>query len=88
GLALAVEFVKDQDSKEPNPEMTRDFALELLHSGLSVMAPIGRYGNVLRIAPPLSITEELANEGLDIIEAALQRFGASSRPRGGRKASQ
>ncbi|MGE0240615.1 MAG: aspartate aminotransferase family protein [Parvibaculaceae bacterium] len=88
GLALAVEFVKDQDSKEPNPEMTRDFALELLHSGLSVMAPIGRHGNVLRIAPPLSITEELANEGLDIIEAALQRFGASSRPRGGRKASQ
>lgn len=76
GLALAVEFVKDQDSKEPNPEMARDFVLDLLHRGLSVMAPIGRNGNVLRIAPPLTISEELANEGLDIIESALQRFGA------------
>jgi 4-aminobutyrate aminotransferase-like enzyme len=74
GLALAVEFVTDKDSKVPNPAMARDFVHHALRSGLSVMAPIGRHGNVLRIAPPLTITEELANEGLDILEATLQRF--------------
>lgn len=74
GLALAVEFVTDKETKAPNPEIAQAFVRRLLEGGLSVMAPIGRFGNVLRIAPPLTITEELANEGLDIIEAALQQF--------------
>jgi 4-aminobutyrate aminotransferase/(S)-3-amino-2-methylpropionate transaminase len=73
GLALAVEFVKDKKTKEPHPEFTRDFTRRLLESGLSAMAPIGRYGNVLRIAPPLTITDKLALDGLDIIEHVLQQ---------------
>jgi 4-aminobutyrate aminotransferase len=74
GLALGVEFVKDKETKEPDPELTKQFVLRLLSGGLSVMAPIGNYGNVLRIAPPLTISEQLANEGLDIMEACLQQF--------------
>jgi 4-aminobutyrate aminotransferase len=35
----------------------------------------GLYGNVLRIAPPLSITSAEAAEGLDIIEAAVDEIG-------------
>jgi 4-aminobutyrate aminotransferase len=31
----------------------------------------GLYGNTLRIAPPLSITEDEADEGLNILEAAI-----------------
>ena len=31
----------------------------------------GTYGNVLRFLPPLVIGEDLLNEGLDIIEAAI-----------------
>lgn len=74
GLALAVELVTDRETREPNPAMAQEFVRRALRSGLSVMAPIGRHGNVLRIAPPLTITKELANAGLDIIEATLQRF--------------
>ncbi|MDQ1417820.1 MAG: 4-aminobutyrate aminotransferase [Acidimicrobiaceae bacterium] len=37
----------------------------------------GLYGNVLRIAPPLSLTASEANEGLDIIEAAIEEVGAA-----------
>jgi 4-aminobutyrate aminotransferase len=74
GLALAVEFVQDKQSKEPDAEMAQQFVRRLLSGGLSVMAPIGRFGNVLRIAPPLTISAELANEGLDVIEACLQQF--------------
>lgn len=73
GLALAVEFVKDKQSKEPHPEFAQLFVRELLKGGLSAMAPIGRFGNVLRIAPPLTISDEMANDGLDIIERALQQ---------------
>ena len=74
GLVLAVEFVKSKESKEPDPVLARQFAEKLLTAGLSVMAPIGRGGNVLRISPPLTITQAAANDGLDIIEATLQRF--------------
>jgi 4-aminobutyrate aminotransferase len=73
GLALAVEFVKDKQTKEPDAEFAQQFVRELLQAGLSAMAPIGRFGNVLRIAPPLTITDELADEGLDIMERVLQR---------------
>jgi 4-aminobutyrate aminotransferase len=74
GLALAMELVKERKTREPNTEMAQRFAKELLRGGVCVMAPIGRYGNVLRISPPLTISEEKALEGLDAVEATLQRF--------------
>lgn len=74
GLSLALEFVTDKETRVPEPEVARRFVERLLQSGLCVMAPIGRHGNVLRIAPPLTISTELADEGLDIIEATLQAF--------------
>lgn len=74
GLSLAMEFVKDKTTKEPHPEMAKTLVEKLLRAGLCVMAPIGRNGNVLRIAPPLTITHEVADQGVDIIEATLQTF--------------
>jgi 4-aminobutyrate aminotransferase len=35
----------------------------------------GMYGNVLRIAPPLSLTEAEADEGYVILEAAVDAAG-------------
>ncbi len=37
-----------------------------------MIAPIGFYGNVIRIAPPLVISEEMLNQGLDIMEEAIK----------------
>ena len=37
-----------------------------------MIAPIGLYGNVLGIAPPLVITEEEAKVGCDILEGVLE----------------
>lgn len=73
GLALAVEFVKDKQTKEPHPEFAHLFVRQLLKAGLSAMAPIGRFGNVLRVAPPLTMSDAMANEGLDIVERVLQQ---------------
>jgi 4-aminobutyrate aminotransferase-like enzyme len=33
----------------------------------------GRYGNTLRIAPPLTVTEDEAEEGLDKLTRAINR---------------
>ena len=35
------------------------------------MLTCGTYGNVIRFLPPLSITDELLHEGLDVVAAAL-----------------
>jgi 4-aminobutyrate aminotransferase len=35
----------------------------------------GLYGNVLRIAPPLSLTEAEADEGFDKLEKAIEDAG-------------
>jgi 4-aminobutyrate aminotransferase-like enzyme len=36
-----------------------------------LIAPIGFHGNVIRIAPPLMISQELADKGLDIFEEVI-----------------
>ncbi len=36
-----------------------------------MIAPIGMFGNVIRVAPPLVITREEVEESLDIFEASL-----------------
>jgi len=37
-----------------------------------VIAPIGVHKNVVRVAPPLVISEAEANESLDLFEAAFE----------------
>ncbi|MFC9428541.1 4-aminobutyrate--2-oxoglutarate transaminase [Streptomyces sp. NPDC056987] len=70
GAMIAIELVKDRDTKEPDPQSTAALAKACHAEGLLVLT-CGTYGNVLRFLPPLVIGEELLNEGLDIIERAL-----------------
>ncbi|MVO89881.1 4-aminobutyrate--2-oxoglutarate transaminase [Streptomyces sp. p1417] len=70
GAMIAIELVKDRETKEPNPEATGALAKACHAQGLLVLT-CGTYGNVLRFLPPLVIGDELLNEGLDIIEAAF-----------------
>ena len=37
-----------------------------------MIAPIGFYGNVIRIAPPLVINDAELEEGMGIVEEALE----------------
>ncbi|WP_405794230.1 4-aminobutyrate--2-oxoglutarate transaminase [Streptomyces sp. NBC_01506] len=70
GAMLALELVKDRDTKEPNPEATAALAKACHMEGLLVLTT-GTYSNVLRFLPPLVIGEHLLTEGLDILEQAL-----------------
>jgi 4-aminobutyrate aminotransferase len=72
GLAVGIELVKDKKSKAPDAELTRRITQEAFKKGLILIAPIGFYGNVIRIAPPLVIPEELMIKGLDIVEEVIR----------------
>ena len=70
GLVIGLEFVKDKASKEPAPELTVEIIKRMCERGV-VCGRVGIYGNVLRVAPPLVITEEQANESVDVLEGVL-----------------
>lgn len=68
GLMLGVDLVKDRETKERAYEEAGKVVWRAYELGL-VLAFL--QGNVLRIQPPLTIEEELLNEGLDRLERAI-----------------
>lgn len=70
GLVMGIEIVKDKESKEPAPELCRKIVLDCANKGLLV-GIVGIYGNVIRVAPPLVITDSEVEESLDIVEEVL-----------------
>jgi 4-aminobutyrate aminotransferase len=68
GLFLGVEIVKDKKSKARGEEEAHQIIDYCFHHGaLVIMA--GR--NTLRFIPPLNITEDVMDEGLDIMEEGI-----------------
>ncbi|MGX1160000.1 4-aminobutyrate aminotransferase [Arthrobacter sp. SLBN-100] len=70
GAMLAIELVQ-AGSKEPNPELTKAVAAACLKEGVIILT-CGTYGNVIRLLPPLVITDELLNDGLAVLAAAIK----------------
>ncbi|MCR6691457.1 MAG: 4-aminobutyrate--2-oxoglutarate transaminase [archaeon YNP-LCB-003-016] len=71
GLMVGVELVKNRKTKEPARELRDKVLSECHRNGLIIMGA-GAYHNVIRFLPPLNISEELLNKGLDIFENALK----------------
>ena len=69
GMMFGIEYVKDKETKEPNPELARKIRQLCYENGLLIEIG-GYYNNVVRFLPPLVITEKIANNGLDIFEKA------------------
>ncbi len=68
GLIVGVEFVLDKATKEPaTAQMIHDIIDRCAEKGLLV-GSVGRFGNVIRVAPPLTVTKELIDESCDIFE--------------------
>jgi 4-aminobutyrate aminotransferase/(S)-3-amino-2-methylpropionate transaminase len=70
GAMLAIELVQ-AGSKDPNPELTKTVAAACLKEGVIILT-CGTYGNVIRLLPPLVITDALLNDGLDVLAAAIR----------------
>ncbi|MGD1104073.1 MAG: aspartate aminotransferase family protein [Terriglobia bacterium] len=73
GLVMGVELVKDKQTREPAPDLTRQLIDVAAENGL-LIGSVGTFGNVIRVAPPLVISEAEAHESLDIFERALSRL--------------
>lgn len=69
GLMIGVEFVVP-GGKDPDAATTAA-VMEAAKTGGLLIGKGGLHGNTLRIAPPLSVTEEEADEGLELLEAAI-----------------
>ena len=70
GLVMGLELVKDKKTKEPAPDLTRELIIRCAQNGLLIGA-VGIFGNVIRVAPPLTINESEAHESLDIMSESL-----------------
>ncbi|MCY1210382.1 4-aminobutyrate aminotransferase PuuE [compost metagenome] len=70
GAMVAVEFRQADGS--PDPDFTRTVQNRALEKGLLLLS-CGVYGNVIRFLFPLTIQDEVMNEGLDILAEALTR---------------
>jgi 4-aminobutyrate aminotransferase len=71
GLMIGVELVKDGESKEPHPDGAAQ-TMESAKSGGLLLGKGGLYGNVLRISPPLVITEEDAQRAIETLDIAFR----------------
>jgi 4-aminobutyrate aminotransferase / (S)-3-amino-2-methylpropionate transaminase / 5-aminovalerate transaminase len=69
GAMIAIELVKP-GTLEPDAELTKALCAGAHAAGVIVLS-CGTYGNVLRFLPPLAISDDLLNEGLDILAQLL-----------------
>jgi 4-aminobutyrate aminotransferase/(S)-3-amino-2-methylpropionate transaminase len=70
GAMIAVELVRP-GTITPDPDLTAAVAAAARLRGVIVLT-CGTYGNVLRFLPPLTISDELLTEGLDILAEAFR----------------
>jgi 4-aminobutyrate aminotransferase/(S)-3-amino-2-methylpropionate transaminase len=70
GAMLAIELVRDRESKMPAPELASRVIEEALQRGL-LLLKAGLYSNCVRVLTPLVITDDELTEALDVWEAAL-----------------
>lgn len=80
GMLLAVELVADRRTKAPvPPEVPRQLLLAAARRGLLTVGG----GHIVRLTPPLVISEEFVLKGLELFEGALGEVVAASAGLGG-----
>jgi len=70
GAMAAMELVRDPATREPATELTRALIRTVGERGL-VLLSAGEDANVIRFLVPLTASDAIVEEGLDIIEGAL-----------------
>ena len=74
GLMIGIEMVKDKQTKAPLDEAAMGkIIFGLLKRGV-IMVPCGRYGNVFRFMPPLTITREYCRKASEILLEVVKKL--------------
>lgn len=71
GLMVAAEFVEDKRTKNPAVELVKKIQLRCLERGVLVWKA-GHWPNVIRFLPPLVITREHIDKGLDVFSEVVK----------------
>lgn len=70
GLVAGVQITKPGE-KEPDSDLAHRIVELCFHKGLLFFAPVGAWGQTIKIAPPLTIPEEAVREGLQVLDEAI-----------------
>ena len=70
GAMVSMELVKNGNAAEPDADLVKALVQESAKRGL-VILPCGVRGNVIRFLVPLTASDAIINEGMDILMAAL-----------------
>ena len=76
GLMVGAEIVKDPDTKEPGSELSREIMTKCFKRGLAIITS-GK--STMRFVPPLVITRELLDAGLDVFEGVVKEVAGSAK---------
>jgi 4-aminobutyrate aminotransferase/(S)-3-amino-2-methylpropionate transaminase len=74
GAMVAVEFAEPEDL-EPITDLPKRVAAACAQQGVMVLTA-GTYGNVIRLLPPLVMSDELITDAMDVITDAILTEGA------------
>jgi 4-aminobutyrate aminotransferase-like enzyme len=66
--------------KEPDHDLAHDVIERCFHKGLLFSGPVGAWGQTVKIAPPLTITEGAVREGLAVLGEAVDEAVAALKP--------
>jgi 4-aminobutyrate aminotransferase/(S)-3-amino-2-methylpropionate transaminase len=70
GPMLAMELVKDRETKEPWMEATQQVTAQALQRGVIALRA-GLHSNCVRLLPPLTITDAEIDESFDVLDASV-----------------
>jgi 4-aminobutyrate aminotransferase / (S)-3-amino-2-methylpropionate transaminase / 5-aminovalerate transaminase len=79
GAMVAMELVRNRDPHAPDADLAKALVQRAAVNGL-VLLSCGLYANVIRILVPLTASDALIGEGLDIIEKSLREVLPAATP--------
>ncbi len=77
GAMVGIELVTDRVTKEPAKEATQRIGVLAAERGVLTISA-GTYGNVIRTLMPLVIHDDELDEGLDVLEGAIEQVSNES----------
>lgn len=79
GLVAGVVMV-DPETGAPDHALATEIVWRSLQKGVLMFSPVGKAGGTVKVAPPLSLTAEAAEESLGAFEEAVRESVAAVRP--------
>tara|TARA_R110002110_G_scaffold55661_5_gene158831 strand:- start:376 stop:1653 length:1278 start_codon:yes stop_codon:yes gene_type:complete len=75
GSMAAFELVENKENRKPMPELAAAITKKAKEKGL-ILLSCGMYGNTLRFLMPVTIEDNILEEGLAILEESMKEAGA------------